>query len=180
MASLTIITGAPGAGKTTLAARLAASSPRGAHVVGDAFYRFLAHPIDPTLPESRHQNTVVIKATVRAAAALAAAGYDVYLDGIFGPWFLPVIAAELQTLRMPVAYVVLRVGLDQALQRTRGRPDFDEITVRHMHAAFSNLENFAGHSLETLTLEGEELVDEFWRRRPSCLLDLGAVARNST
>ena len=71
MGSLVIITGSPGAGKTTLAARLAKASSHGVHVQGDVFYTFLAHAIPPTLPESQEQNTAVIRATMRAAATLA-------------------------------------------------------------------------------------------------------------
>ena len=85
MGSLVTITGSPGAGKTTLAARLAKASSAGVHVHGDVFYTFLAHPIPPTQPESRDQNTAVIRASMRVAVTLAEAGYDVFLDGIFGP-----------------------------------------------------------------------------------------------
>jgi chloramphenicol 3-O-phosphotransferase len=46
--SITIISGTPGAGKTSLARALAASDARGVHIETDEFFRFLAHPIGPT------------------------------------------------------------------------------------------------------------------------------------
>jgi len=172
MGSLTIITGSPGAGKTTLAARLAEASSRGVHVVGDTFYTFLAHPISPVLPESHQQNTAVIRATVRAAAALAQAGYEVFLDGIFGPWFLPVVSQELADTNMEVCYLVLRVTLEEALRRAAGRqtPD-DENIVRQMHAAFADLGAYEAHGLETTRMPVDEVVAEFQRIRPNLRLE---------
>ncbi len=71
MASLTIVSGCPGTGKTTLAALLSTASPRGLHFVADVFYDFIGEVISPILPESHAQNTTVTSATARAAAAFA-------------------------------------------------------------------------------------------------------------
>jgi tRNA uridine 5-carbamoylmethylation protein Kti12 len=174
---LTIITGSPGAGKTTLAAQLASLSARGVHISGDIFYSFVAHPITPTLPESLAQNTAVIRATVRSASAFAMADYDVYLEGIFGPWFLPVVARELQSIGHPVAYVILRLTLQEAIRRTQDRdPDCDEDVVRQMNAAFCNLGEYERYVLPVGSLTTTELSEEFHRCRPQCFLDLEAIA----
>jgi energy-coupling factor transporter ATP-binding protein EcfA2 len=67
MGSLLIVTGPPGAGKSTVAKLLADSMPRSVLVEGDAFFGFLANgAIDPWLPESHEQNTVVTKAAGKA------------------------------------------------------------------------------------------------------------------
>jgi predicted kinase len=162
MGSLTIITGSPGAGKTTLAARLADQSPRGAHVVGDSFYTFLAHPLNPALPEAHQQNAAVITATVRAAAALAQGGYDVFLDGIFGPWFLPLILKELPVPDLDVDYVVLRVTLDEALRRVAARQgQHEENVIRQMHSAFCDLGPYERHALETTRMTTDEVAAQF-------------------
>lgn len=150
MARIMILTGPPGAGKTTLAAHLAAGSARGVHVRGDTFYTFLAQPIAPVLPESQAQNETVIRATLRAAAAFAAGGYEVFLDGIFGPWFLPLIAAELAPTGLPVEYVVLRIELERARARatTRATDPATAHVVERMHAAFADLAGWDRHALD--------------------------------
>lgn len=173
MGALTIITGSPGAGKTTLAARLAGESLQGVHVVGDTFYTFLAHPISPVLPESHAQNTAIIRATVRAAAALAEAGYEVFLDGIFGPWFLPVVIEELAGLHAEVRYLVLRVTLEEALRRVAGRnPPGDENMVRKMHTAFASVGAYEAHVVETTQMSLDDVAAEFERVRENLLVDV--------
>jgi hypothetical protein len=101
---IVIVSGCPGSGKTTLAKALAlARGTKGVHLVSDVFYGFPAAPIDPTHPDSREQNTVIMRALARAARAFAEGGYHVVLDGIFGPWFLPVLQEELSGAP-PVSY----------------------------------------------------------------------------
>jgi len=176
--AITIVTGSPGAGKTTLSGHAAKAHPRGVHLVSDVFYTFPAHPISPVLPESREQNAAVIAAATRAAAAFAWRGYAVFLDGIVGPWFLPVVAGELTSTDIRVEYVVLRVGLAEAVRRatTRAQPG-PEAVVRQMHAAFEDLGPYASHVLDTTDLTSEETVAEFARRRAAgvFVLDLSAA-----
>lgn len=65
MASIVIVSGCPGSGKTTLSHALARSQPSGVHIVSDVFYGFPAAPVDPTRKESHHQNTVIMRALRR-------------------------------------------------------------------------------------------------------------------
>jgi chloramphenicol 3-O-phosphotransferase len=165
MRRITILTGSPGAGKTTLARALAAASPHGLHLVADVFYTFPAHPVSPILPESRVQNAAVIAAVARAASAFAARGYEVFVDGIIGPWFLPLVATELGPSGIPVDYVVLRIGLDDAIRRVAIREAGLEAVVRHMHAAFEQLGAYEPHVLDVGRLGPEECVAELRRRQ---------------
>ncbi|WP_204249108.1 AAA family ATPase [Nocardia arizonensis] len=88
---MTILTGPPGAGKTTVAERLAADAAvPTAHLTTDLFYRSIRSGfVLPYLPEAHRQNEVVIAAIVGTVVTFARGGYDVVVDGIVGPWFLP-------------------------------------------------------------------------------------------
>jgi predicted kinase len=178
--SLLLLTGPPGAGKTTIAARLAAASPRGVHVRGDAFHAFLAHPVPPVRPESHRQNTTVLRATLRAARAYAQGGYDVLLEGIVGPWFLPLVAGELRDAGVAVDYAVLRVGLAAAVARAtlRAETPAPEAVVRQMHAAFADLGPFERHAVPVAGEGPQQVAARLLRRRAqgALRLDLGGLA----
>jgi len=156
---VTIVTGAPGTGKTTLSRRLARQDERGIHLVSDVFYGFPARPIDPTKPESNAQNTAIIRALGRAAASFADSGCPVVLDGIFGPWFLPELRAALGS-GLETEYVVLRAPAALALERVRDGPGASA-RVEHMHRAFADLGPFAGHALDSAGATPEDLLAAF-------------------
>ena len=116
MASITIISGCPGTGKTTLSRALARAAPAGLHLITDTFYHFPAHPLDPTTPESHAQNTTIITKIGRAADASGEGGYDVFLDGVVGPWFLQRCSMS-GTLGYAWSHVILRATLAEELAR---------------------------------------------------------------
>ncbi len=144
MADLLVLTGPPGAGKSTVAARVVAALPVAALVPGDTFFAFWARgAIAPWLPEAHEQNAVVLRAAAAAAGALAAGGCPVVYDGVVGPWFLPLFAraASRQGLADDdLHYAVLLPGLELVRRRvaTRAGHGFTdpEATVR-MHAEFA-------------------------------------------
>lgn len=164
MASITIVSGCPGSGKTTLARQLASLAERGLHLLSDTFYRFPARPIDPASPAAHQQNTSVMRALGRAAGSFAEDEYTVFLDGVIGPWFLPVLAREVPP-SVPLEYVVLQVQLERALARVRERQGPGaSATVAHMHRAFSELGEFARCALDTASSSAEDVLFEFLAR----------------
>jgi predicted kinase len=149
MAPISIVSGCPGSGKTTLSHALARAVPNGLHLVSDRFYEFPAEPIDPTRTESKHQNTVIMRALAASARAFAEGGYHVVLDGVIGPWFLPQLRDELADFER-LSYVVLRVPEPTALERVRKREGPGaSAAVRHMVAAFSDLGDLRSHGVDT-------------------------------
>lgn len=165
MESLKIISGSPGAGKTALAGRMALEKKLGVHMVTDLFYHFLARRIDPSTPEAHGQNQTVIRAFGRAACAFAQGGYDVYLDGIVGPWMLPVLAPEVSGL--DIDYVILRTDLATALARAEargGQASASPEVVAKMHREFSDLGPYEAHVLETTGRGLDEIAAEYKQR----------------
>ncbi|GAB6940307.1 DUF664 domain-containing protein [Isoptericola variabilis] len=151
---ITILTGPPGAGKTTVAALLTADAARPTvNLTTDTFYRSIVSGfVPPYLTGSQRQNEVVAEAVVAATSAYARGGYDVVLDGVVGPWFLAPFRAAAVREGWDLAYVVLRPDLDATLARATGRADAelrDPAAVRSMHAAFADLGDLEPHARDT-------------------------------
>jgi tRNA uridine 5-carbamoylmethylation protein Kti12 len=118
-----ILTGPPGAGKTTVASLLAERYERVAHVESDRFFRFIASGyLEPWRTESHEQNKTVMTIVGEAAAGYARGGYFTIVDGILVPgWFLEPLRDSLRSAGVDVSLAILRPPLATALQRTRER-----------------------------------------------------------
>jgi len=163
MPSLTIVSGQPGAGKTTISRELARRAPLGVHIESDEYYYVIVDLIAPSTPEARQQNNTVLTAVARAAAAYVDGGYDVVLDGVIGPWYLPLIVEQFGSNE--IDYIVLRTTLTDALSRVsvRNKPEMDDI-VRRMHAPFVDLGPLERHVVETHGRGIDDVVKEISRR----------------
>jgi len=165
MASIMIISGCLGTGKTTLSKALAHAAPAGLHLVTDTFYHFPAHPLDPTTEEAHAQNTTIMRAIGRAAAAFVEGGYAVFLDGVIGPWFLPTLLREWDAVAR-MEYVILRATLEEELARVLRRDGpATQTRVYNMHDAFAELAGYAKHVIETTGRLPEEVRAECLYRR---------------
>lgn len=151
---LLVVTGPPGAGKTTISGILASQADPSAHVEGDAFFAFLRNGyIQPWLPEANEQNKTVIAATAAAAATYASSGLFTVLDGVFGPWFIGDVAAEASRHGIDsVHYAILTADLDTCLGRFENRHGDDAPLemVRKMHHEFGDLGDYADHTVSSL------------------------------
>ena len=164
MPSLTIVSGSPGAGKTTISRELAKRAPRGVHIESDEYYYVIVDLIPPSAAASRGQNDTVLTAVARAARAYYEGGYDVVTDGVIGPWYLPLLTRELAGV--DVDYIVLRTTLEDALARVadRNAPEMDEI-VRKMHAPFVDLGPLERHVVDTHGRTFSDILSEVARRQ---------------
>jgi predicted ABC-type ATPase len=138
-ARLLVVTGPPGAGKSTVARVLASDFDPSALVAGDDFFAFLQRgAIAPWLPQAHDQNEVVLQAAASAAGRFATGGYVVVYDGVLGPWSL---AAFTTAAQVPyVDYVVLLPSLQRCLDRVATRVGHgftDPAATRHMHREFA-------------------------------------------
>lgn len=119
---IVIVSGPPGAGKTTTAAGLAANADRAVHVVSDELFRWITSGfVAPHLPEAHRQNTAVLDATIAVVVTYADAGYDVYWDGVVGPWWLDRIADGLGDRATETHWIVLRPRRSTSVSRVAAR-----------------------------------------------------------
>jgi predicted ABC-type ATPase len=169
MSSLLVVTGPPGAGKSTVARAIAARFARSVVIEGDAFFAFIVSgAIAPWLPESHQQNEVVTQASAVATAAFVRGDYTVVYDGVVGPWFLPTFAAA--TGLDALDYAMLLPSVERCVERvaTRDGHGFtDEAATRHMHDQFARASIDPRHVLH----DPPEGVDEV----TDLLLDLYAT-----
>lgn len=156
-----MITGPPGAGKSTAARIMANAAERSVLVEGDAFFGFLASgAIEPWLPESNEQNEVVTRAAAAAAGRFADGGFTTIYDGVVGPWFLPTFAAA--TGLDVFEYVVLLPSVETCVVRVQARQNHgfsDEAATRKMHAEFTAAEIPARHLLHHSGEDPVTIVD---------------------
>jgi cytidylate kinase len=166
--SLLVLSGAPGSGKTTVAALVADRFERGVHLVGDEHWRSIRSGfVEPHLPEAHEQNILVARSLGAAAAEYAAGGFGVVLDTIVLPWSLPLVIERSVSLGVEAHYLVLRPPLAVALERACAR-DAAELpepaVVEQMWRALGDLGRYEGHGLDTCDLSIGATVDAVWAR----------------
>ena len=163
--SILLVAGPPGAGKSTVSARVAARFERSVLLPTDDFQAWIARGfIEPWLAESHHQNTVIFHVAADAAARFAEGGYDVVVDGVLGMWGLD----PWRALGRPVSYALLLPDGTAARQRATDRgehPLKDLDVVDMMHAAFlAHLDGYERHVIDSTDLTVEETLAEVIRR----------------
>ena len=149
MADLVVVTGPPGAGKSTVAKHLAEMVDPSALVAGDVFFGFLARgSILPWLAAAHEQNEIVLGAAAAAAGRLAGGGISVVYDGVVGPWSL---AAFLSATGLPrLHYVALLPSETTCVARVQARVGHgftDVPATRHMYREFADSRLDARHLL---------------------------------
>jgi gluconate kinase len=144
MKSIILLSGPVGAGKTTVARELVASSPSPlAYIEGDTFWSYIAKS---GTGQSRNKNfRMIMTAMTAAALPYALFGYEVIVDFSIPPWFLDTARKVVKSREVPLDYVVLRpseaVCARRAATRLEGTiPDY--APYRDLYSVFDEAERY--------------------------------------
>lgn len=155
-ARIVLVSGACGTGKTSLS-RLLADQSEQAHAVHfhtDDFYSYIRKGyIEPWQDGSGDQNEIVIEAMAASAVRFAEGGYEVYVDGVIGPWFLEPWRKVAES-GIDVRYIVLRPDEQTTVRRAAERAKqeecpLDETVVRSMWQMMASLGAYEDHAVNT-------------------------------
>jgi hypothetical protein len=167
---LLVLTGPPGAGKTTVGRSVAARFGRSACIESDWFWSTISNGfVLQWMAEADPQNRAVIRSFVAAGARMVAGGYSTVVEGIVGPWYLDLVREELRSVEIDAYYVVLRPGLATCLQRATGRggavrvpghpPLTDEEPIRLLWHLFSDLGQYEVHAVDSTDMSESQTAD---------------------
>lgn len=167
---IVIVSGPPGAGKSTVARKLAEGSPGAlaVHMHTDDFYAYVRKGyVEPWKPEAQAQNIAVMNGLAAAAGAFASGGYEVLVDGIVGPWFFDPWKAEARAKGLDLRFVVLRPDEASTVARAvarEGHPMRDAKVVGFMWRQFADLGELEPHAVDS-TNESPEATAAVLRAR---------------
>ena len=163
MSQIVIVSGPPGAGKSSVCEALCERYDRTVHLQTDDLYASIRMGfVSPWKPESNAQNHMVSRAAARAAGAYAEERFGVFIDGVIGPHLLPDYIDELKTIRLPVQCVVLLPSVDEVVRRGLTREAtirVPEDLLRRGHETFLRYGELRGFTIDNTHMTAHQAAD---------------------
>ncbi len=166
-----LLAGPPGSGKSTVGPLVAGRFDHAATLEADWFFTTIAGGfIKPWLPAADAQNQTLLRACASAAAALSQGGYAVVVEGVLGPWNLPLMTDELTRASAEVHYVVLRPAIDVVLARAATRdertpgisPLRESGPIRQLWEQFQDLGRYESHVIDSGAGDPDDTATLVW------------------
>lgn len=165
MSQIVIISGPPGAGKSTVAEALCERYDRTVHLETDDVYAWIRMGfVSPWKSGALGQNLMVSRAAARAASAFVQKQFGVFIDGVIGRSHLAVYLEELRSCRVPIHFAVLRPDMHEAMRRSHNRekhvPEAEDAEMfRRVYTVFDDEAALPGVTIDTTQLSALETAD---------------------
>ena len=122
VASVLLVTGSPGCGKTTVAPLVADRHEPSACLDLDWFFAKVRRGfVEPWRSEAHEQNRIILGAAAEAVAAFAEGGYFTVAEGILYPFMLDLFAEACAPHGIELNYAVLRAPIGVVQRRAQDR-----------------------------------------------------------
>jgi len=153
---IVVLSGSPGTGKSTISRILAEDSITGkaVHLEVDDFWQSIRKGyVYPWLSSSGNQNETVNKAVASSAKTFSNGGYEVFVAGTIGPWFLePWI--KIARMGVDVRYIILRPDEETTIMRAtqRQQREFFPLnveTIKNVCGSFASIGQYEAHTLDS-------------------------------
>jgi predicted kinase len=145
MKPILLLSGPPGAGKSTVACELIAILPGPvACIEGDKFWSFFAKGYE--LSEKGRNLTTIMVSMTAASLAYVRAGYHVIIDFSVPPWFLPTAFKIVNERNIGLDYVMIRPSEKVCAARAAARAEgaiADYTVYKDFYASFTKAERHA-------------------------------------
>jgi predicted kinase len=133
------------------------------HMHTDDMYAYVKKGlVPPWMPESRDQNVTLMTAMAASAGICAAGGYEVFVDGIVGPWFFAPWLEAAQRHGLELHYVVLIPDEPTTVMRAIARMNpgamRDTGVVQHTWRQLQDHGIDERHRLDTTAQDTDETV----------------------